>query len=92
MTASDRYDLRLASLRRSDLPPLITRIAAIFRQAYPDCEVAPEVRERIIEQVADHLEEGHDSFRSAVRAAVFLLDAERFGAGQDEGFIDQSDW
>lgn len=92
VTASDRYDLRLASLRRSDLPPLITRIAAIFRQAYPDCEVAPEVRERIIEQVADHLEEGHDSFRSAVRAAVFLLDAERFGAGQDEGFIDQSDW
>lgn len=92
VTATDRYDLRLASLQRGALPTLVDRIAAIHRVAYPHHELSAATRERMVAEIGDHLEEGHDSFRAAVRAAVFLLDADRHGRGLGGDSIDSTDW
>ena len=79
ITFSTKYDIHLPPLKRDFIPELVERIAAIYENAHPDCQISKATIENIRAQVKDHAEEGHDSFRAAVRAAVFLLDAHRLG-------------
>lgn len=79
-TASRRYDLRLAPLRRRDLQALVPRLAALYRRAYPEADLDDEVVARVSGLVERLVAEGADTFRAAVRAAVFALDAARAGS------------
>lgn len=77
VTRSSAYDLVLGGLERRVLPELVRRIGAVHARAYPEHELAEQARARICAEIERSFEEGHDSFRAAVRAAIFLLDAER---------------
>ncbi|MEZ6018430.1 MAG: DUF2791 family P-loop domain-containing protein [Planctomycetota bacterium] len=78
-TLSNQYDLRLAPLARRDVLTLVPRIASLYQRAYPDYELAPDTLARVRELVERALSGGDDSFRAAVRAIVFSLDAARLG-------------
>ena len=71
-----------------DLPPLgddlldelLDSIGAVYERAYPGYSVGKTTREHVGKEVRLSSSEGHDSFRDAVRAAVFLLDGDRMTA------------
>ncbi len=79
VTASDAYDLVLRPLDRGLLGELVARIAVLYEHAYGE-PVSDDAALRVLARVQGSFDEGHDSFRSAVRAAVFLLDGARFGS------------
>lgn len=78
ITTSGSYDIHLRPLQPDLLGDLVPRIAAIYERAYGAHTVSEAVRQRAVSLLTDAYEGGHDSFRSAVRATVFMLDADRF--------------
>jgi hypothetical protein len=78
-TRSTRYDLRLQPLGRRDLLELVPRIATLYRRAYPDAVLDDECVARVSALVDRSQGLGEGSFRAAVRATVFALDAARCG-------------
>ncbi|HED64704.1 MAG TPA: hypothetical protein ENJ09_04015 [Planctomycetes bacterium] len=83
VTSSPEYDVLLEPLARASLPILVERIGTLYETAYPGFEVSPPLIARIAGELEDALDDGHDRFRDAVRATVFLLDGERCkGAGR----------
>jgi len=78
LTPSKAYDLHLAALEPGFLGELVERIAALYERAYPGHEVSVGARDHACRRIAEAYDGGHDSFRDAVRATVFLLDADRF--------------
>ena len=77
VTESTATDMRLSPFVPGLLGELVDRIAALYEHAYSDYKVADGVRENACHEIADAQDEGHDSFRDAVRAAVALFDRER---------------
>lgn len=77
VTESSTTDLRLRPFAPDLLGELLDRIAALYERAYPDYVVPPEVLEHVSNEIADAQDEGYDSFRDAVRAAVCLFDRDR---------------
>jgi hypothetical protein len=59
------------------LGELLDRIAALYEHAYEGYKVEHKVREHACHEIAEAQDEGHDSFRDAVRAAVALFDRDR---------------
>lgn len=79
VTRSGGYDLHLAPLARTDLGPLVQRVAALQALAYPEAAPSTEATLRVRALVERHVARGADSFRDAVRATVLGLDAARAG-------------
>ncbi|HIG87054.1 MAG TPA: hypothetical protein EYQ25_08425 [Planctomycetes bacterium] len=77
VTESTATDMRLSPFAPGLLGELVDRIAALYEHAYSDYKVASDLRENTCHEIADAQDEGHDSFRDAVRAAVALFDRER---------------
>ena len=88
LTSSTAYDVHLAPLEPGLLPELVDRIAALYERAYAGHEVSRVARDAGCRRIAEAYDGGHDSFRDAVRATVFLLDADRLprarGRGRDD--------
>jgi bacteriophage exclusion system BrxC/D-like protein len=77
VTASNSYDIELGPLDERLLPELVDRIATIYALAHPSYTITDSLRASIARELLDAFDEGHESFRSAVRGAVLLLDADR---------------
>jgi len=77
ITQSETYDVHIGALHVDLLKPLVARIAGIYERAYVGHTVSEGARGYAHEQLRDSFESGHSSFRDAVRAAVFLFDANR---------------
>jgi len=77
VTENTATDMRLSPFAPGLLGELVDRIAALYEHAYSGYQVADGVRENACHEIADAQDEGHDSFRDAVRAAVALFDRER---------------
>jgi hypothetical protein len=78
-TFSTRYDLRLSPLARRDVLALVPRLASLYRRAYPDAPLTEETVACVNGLVERTVSQGSDTFRGAVRAAVFAFDAARAG-------------
>ncbi|MBL8897954.1 MAG: DUF2791 family P-loop domain-containing protein [Planctomycetes bacterium] len=77
VTLSRRYDIELGPLKRKWLRALVLKVAGVYRRAYPRFELAEEALEGIVDVLPRELDASQDSFRFAVRAAVYHLDALR---------------
>ena len=77
VTESGATDLRLRPFAPDLLGELLDRIAALYEHAYEGYKVEHKVREHACHEIAEAQDEGHDSFRDAVRAAVALFDRDR---------------
>lgn len=72
-----RYDIDLSPLKRKWLRPLVWKVATVYARAYPRFEYSEETLEKIVDELPRELGADEESFRFAVRAAVYHLDALR---------------
>ena len=84
VTTTGNYDIRLGPLGRNLLGKLTDRVSNLYDHAYANYSPSSDVQRKIFELVADRLDDGHDSFRAAIRSIVFLLDADRLAPPQDD--------
>lgn len=77
ITTCPDYDLALEPLGRVDAAELVAKIAQLYQRAFPGFRPASETREQVTHDVGEDIRAGNDSFRSAVRSAIFGFDASR---------------
>jgi len=77
---SDRYSIWLSPMGQQNLGRLVQRVAALYSRAYPAAALANDALAQVEALVTRSLASGEDSFRNAVRATVFALDAARHGS------------
>jgi len=77
VTLSHAYDIVLGPLRSELLPELVERVGSLYASAYPAHRAPVDLGRRIVDRIRPELDGGHDSFRDAVRATVFLHDEDR---------------
>ncbi len=80
VTRSRRYDIELGPLKRKWLRTLVLKVAEVYRRAYPRFDLAEAALETIVDVLPRELDASQDSFRFAVRAAVYHLDALRLAS------------
>ena len=77
VTLSHAYDIVLGPLRSELLSELVERVGRLYARAYPDHRAPGDLGQSIVKRIRPELDGGHDSFRDAVRATVFLHDEDR---------------